>query len=149
MTSRRSRSSRSSRRHGDTSGKAKKTFALVRGHGWFVVDKIAGHDYDGQPWFIAPGMGFDVGRLLVYADSADYAMEIAEEKWPERVGDRIPRKEEEEAEASGRGTFFSKGHMWYSSEEIRILTVAQRVAKGVPDVGSEATLTTGEKIRYT
>ena len=94
-------------------------------------------------------MGFDVGRLLIYARSEGDAEEIAEEKWPERIGTKIARKDEGEAEESGRSTFMSKGHMWYSAEDIRIFTVAERVEKGTPAGGGEAKLTTGEVIRYT
>jgi hypothetical protein len=143
-----SRRSRPSKRFGNVARK-KQTFVLVPRHGWFVVDRIAGHAYDGRPWFIGVGMGFDIGRNLVYAFTAGDAEAIAEEKWPERMGTKIARKDEEEAEESGRGTFFSKGHMWYSAEDIRIFTVAQRVEKGTPEVGGEAKLTTGEVIRYT
>jgi hypothetical protein len=158
MASRRSsrsgRGSRTSRPTGRRFGNAgtataKKTFALVPGHGWLVVDRVAGHDYDGRPWFIGVGMGFDIGRILVYASNEGDAEEIAEEKWPERMGTKIARKDEEEAEESGRGTFFSKGHMWFSSEDIRIFTVAARVEKGVSMIGGDAKLTTGEVIRYT
>jgi hypothetical protein len=127
----------------------KDTYALVRGHGWFVVDRVAGRPDDGKPWFIGVGMGYDIGRLLVYAGDEGDAEEIAEEKWPDRIGSKIARKDEEEAEESGRSTFFSKGHMWYTDEDIRIFTVAQRVEKGVSKGGGDAQLTTGEMIRYT
>jgi hypothetical protein len=143
------RSRPSSRRSGNAAARVKKdTYALVKGHGWFVVDRVGGKPYDGSPWFIAPGMGFDVGRLLVYASDPTSAEEIAEEKWPDRMGSKIARKDEEEAEESGRSTFFSKGYMWYSDEDIRIFQVAQRVEKGVSKGAGQAQLTTGEVIDY-
>jgi len=39
--------------------------------------------------------------------------------------------------------------MWYTSEDIRIFTVAKRVEKGESLGAGEAKLTTGETIQYT
>lgn len=56
--------------------KKEETFALVRGEGWFIVDREAGSPRDGKPWFIGVGAGFDILRLLVYADNETDAEEI-------------------------------------------------------------------------
>ena len=123
------------------------TLVNVRDHGWMIVDKVAGKPEDGKPWFIAPGIGYDVNRLLVYAGNEGDALEIAEEKWPDRMGDRVARRDEEQVESSGQGTFFARGSMWVY-KEVRIFTVASRVEKGTVETGDEATLKNGEKIRY-
>ena len=123
------------------------TLVNVRDHGWMIVDKVAGKPEDGKPWFIAPGIGYDVNRLLVYAGNEGDASEIAEEKWPDRMGDRVARRDEEQVESSGQGTFFARGSMWVY-KEVRIFTVASRVEKGTVETGGEATLKNGEKIRY-
>lgn len=126
----------------------KETFAFIQGHGWFVVDRATGSLDDGLPWFIGTGIGFDINRLLVYTDNKGDAEEIAEEKWPDRMGDKLSRKEEEEAEDNGEATFFAKGRMW-SYKETRIFQVAKFVEKGTPMGGGDARLVTGEMIRYT
>ncbi len=113
------------------------------------MDRTAGNEHDGEPWFIGSGAGFDVNRFLVYANNEGDAEEIVEERWPDRWGDRIPKKEEAEAEESGLGTFFSRGRVWYTPEDVRIFVVATRVVKGTPVGASEAKLSTGEVIRYT
>jgi len=126
---------------------ARKTWTFARiPHGWYVIDKVAGTPHDGRPWFIGTGIGFDINRLLVYARNESDAEEIAEEKWPDLVGDRVDRRNEAEAEESGQSTFFSKGRM-YTYKESRIFTAASHVEKGVAD-GSEAILKSGKTIRY-
>ena len=128
----------------------KDTFALVKGFGWFVVDKVGGDKSYGKPWFIGIGQGFDISRLLVFASNESDAEEIAEERWPHLMGTRIPKREEDESEESGRSTFFSKNALWYSVEDVRIFKVASRVERGVPDqAGRKATLSTGEVVEYT
>lgn len=128
--------------------KKEETFALIRGEGWFLVDREAGSDYDGKPWFIGVGAGFDILRLLVYAGNETDAEEIAEEEWPDRMGSKLSPEEAEEAEEEGRYVFYSDGDA-YVSRETRIFAVAKRVEKGVPDkYGREAKLTTGETIEY-
>lgn len=56
---------------------------LPRESDWLRVDRITGSSFDGSPWLVAPGLGFDVHRLVVYADSEQDALEIAEETWPD------------------------------------------------------------------
>lgn len=80
----------------------RETFALVGRDGWFVVDRIAGQVDDGDPWFIGVGAGFDVNRVLVYARDEGDALEVAEEKWPEIMGSKVTKKDEEGVEAAGR-----------------------------------------------
>ncbi len=128
--------------------KKTETFALVPGHGWFVVDRITGYPDDGKPWFIGTGIGYDINRLVVFARTEGDAEEIAEEKWPDRMGDRVSRRDEEEVEDSGQSTFFAKNSMW-TYKESRIFTVAKRIEKGRPLGGSDAALRSGEVIRYT
>ena len=95
----------------------------------------------GHPWFIGTGIGFDINRILVYERGEQDAVEAAEEKWPERMGTKVPKRSEES------GDFFAKGHEW-RSKEIRICQIAERVEKGHPLIGGDAKLTTGEVIRY-
>ena len=126
----------------------RETFALVGRDGWFVVDRIAGQVDDGDPWFIGVGAGFDVNRVLVYARDEGDALEVAEEKWPEIMGSKVTKKDEEGVEAAGRSTFLAKGRLWLSKEDVRIFTVADRVERGASLGGGDAELTTGEKVRY-
>ena len=133
----------------------KETFARVpwdRALEWFVVDRIAGSESHGKPWFIGVGAGFDVLRLLVYAGNETDAVEIAEEKWPERMGKELTDEEAEEAEEEGRSLFYAKvgaGVVAFEEREVRILNVAKRVEEGRPDkYGQSAKLTSGEVIEY-
>jgi len=123
------------------------TFAFVPRHGWFVVDRIAGTPHDGSPWFIGTGVGFDINRLLVYARNENDAAEIAEEKWPDRMGDRVLRKDEAEVEENGEATFYSKNKM-FTYKETRILTIASHIERATAQ-GGEAVLKNGKTIRYT
>lgn len=125
--------------------KKMETFALVPKHGWFVVDRVSGTPSDGRPYFIGPGIGFDINRLLVYARNESDAAEVAEEKWPDRMGTKVSKRDEDDA---GDVFYHSSGRV-YAPKEVRILTVASRVEKGTPELGSEAVLKSGETIRYT
>lgn len=72
--------------------------------------------------------------------------EIAEEEWPDRMGEKLSSEEEKEAEEEGHYIFISDGDA-YLPREVRIFAVAKRVERGVAD-GREAKLTTGETIEY-
>lgn len=100
------------------------TFALVPGHGWLIVDRVGPgeiDDYGTKPWFIGTGCGFDINRFIVYEQNEQDALETAEEHWSDRIG---------------------------RNSEVRILTVAERVAVGAPQGGSDALLADGERIHY-
>jgi len=122
------------------------TFALVKRHGWLVIDRVARGD--GDPWFLGVEAGFDVRRVLVYADNGGDALEIAEERYPEIMGKKVPEADEDEVEASGRGTFFGKGRLWVQ-KDVRIFGVAERVETGEVLPGGDARLKNGETVRYT
>ena len=104
----------------------RQTFAEIHHDGedeWFFVDRVVGTPNNGDPYFIGVGQGFDVRRVLVYDDySGESALETAEDKLPRWVNE---------------------------NSEIRILTRALRVDKGVPLGGGDARLVSGKDIRYT
>ena len=131
----------------NTSKKQQK-FALVPGHGWLVIDHVVGTPRDGRPWFIGIGQGFDVSRFLVYANGSSDAEEILEEKFPDRLGEKLSRAEARKAEENGEGVFYSGPHT-YRYREVRINRVAKQVRHGAIQLGSEAKLKSGKTIRYT
>ncbi len=105
----------------------RETFAMIRHRRedkWFSVDKIVRTPFSDpdDAYFIGVGQGFDILRILSYSSGADDALEVAEEKLPRRVPE---------------------------DAEIRILTKALRVAKGVSLGAGDARLVGGEDIRYT
>jgi len=125
-------------------------FALVPDHGWMMVDEVVGNESHGEPWFIGVGRGFDVFRLLVYASDETSAEEVAEEEFPEVMGQEASDEEIDEAESEGRDWFCSKDKRWIREEDIRIFTEPERVERGVVEHG-KAKLKTwpGEVVEYT
>ncbi len=135
------------------SKKEEETFALVRGEGWINVDHVYGDESDGDPWLIGMGQGYDMSRILVYADNEGDAVEIAEENFPEFMGSEATEEELEEAEDEGRSVFYAKDKAWIEDEDMRMLQKAKRVEKGIiaDKYGHKAQLKTWppEVIEYT
>jgi hypothetical protein len=109
-------------------GMQKKNIAVARiGEDWLKVYRVKGNSSDGEPWFIGPGLGYDIQRLVVFADGESSAYEIAQETWPDSMFgeiisraklDKLPEREQEGYEYIQSGS--KEGRWGMPSEDIRI-----------------------------
>jgi hypothetical protein len=115
--------------------KARDTLALVDGT-WFDVNHLKGRKEDGRPWFFGLGQGYDITRFLVYADSGESAIDIAENAWPRfffseiRSPKRVPDEEQDEWRF-----IESIGKLGKPEEDVRIFKQAEEVAHHATPLG--------------
>lgn len=117
---------------------------------WLRVDRIKGDPGDGEPYFIGPGSGYDVQRLVVFARDESDAIEIAEETWPWLMFDEISAEEAEDDERAQplkrHGDYFHEG--WgVPTEDIRIFGRA-RLERARLIGNREARLRDGTVVEY-
>lgn len=120
------------------------------GDNWFRVDRVKGDPSDGRAYFIGPGIGYDINRLVVFARDESDAIEIAEETWPWLMFDEVSAKEAEQDERAQplkrHGDYFHEG--WgVPAEDIRIFGRA-RLERARLIGNREARLRDGTVVEY-
>lgn len=130
-------------------GMQKKNIAVARiGKDWLKVYRVKGNSTDGEPWFIGPGFGYDIQRLVVFADGESSAYEIAQETWPEIMFDeiiispdkldRLPEDEQERYQFIEGGS--KKGKWGLPSEDIRIWKRPNEFFRNAKKIGAHTGL---------
>lgn len=128
----------------------RKNVAVARiGRDWLTVHNIAGTKDEGynKPYFIGPGLGYDVRRIVVFAHDDSEAYEIAQEKYPKDMFSevisraKLDKIEKEDSSEAERYTYIERLNKWgLPEEDIRIFKVASEFYRNAKALGGHTSL---------